>query len=88
MPKLPELLAQLKDHSYVRYTVTLDDDPVMASVIEETLGIKNFAFSATEPLLECAEFMAPVGAFIDIHLRGECGLDIIPKLRAVWPMTA
>ena len=88
MSNLPKLLSTLKELIHVRYTVTLDDDPLMARVIEETLGIKNFSFSESGPLLECAGHMNPVGAFVDIHLRGECGLDIIPKLRAIWPMTA
>ena len=83
-----QTLSSLKDLSHIPYTVTLDDDPVMGKIIEETLGIKNFAFPATEPLLESAPDMAPVGAFIDIHLKGECGLDIVPQLRSIWPMTA
>jgi DNA-binding response OmpR family regulator len=83
-----QTLSKLKDLSHIPYTVTLDDDPVMGKIIEETLGIKNFAFSATEPLIECAQHMAPVGAFVDIHLKGECGLDIVPRLRSMWPMTA
>ncbi len=88
MNTLATLLASLRDHPDLRYTVTLDDDPVVACLIEETLGLKNFSFSSTEPLLECAEHLNPVGAFVDIHLKGECGLDIVPKLRAAWPMTA
>lgn len=83
-----QTLSRLKDLSHIPYTVTLDDDPVMAKIIEETLSIKNFAFVTSDHLLECAQHLAPIGAFVDIHLRDECGLDIIPQLRSLWPMTA
>ncbi|RYZ56513.1 MAG: response regulator transcription factor [Proteobacteria bacterium] len=88
MSEQQQTLSRLKDLSHIPYTVTLDDDPVMAKIIEETLSIKNFAFVTSEQLLECAEHLAPIGAFIDIHLKDECGLDIIPRLRSLWPMTA
>ncbi|RZA18055.1 MAG: response regulator transcription factor [Proteobacteria bacterium] len=88
MSEQQQTLSRLKDLSHIPYTVTLDDDPVMAKIIEETLSIKNFAFVTSEQLLDCAEHLAPIGAFVDIHLKDECGLDIIPKLRSLWPMTA
>jgi DNA-binding response OmpR family regulator len=88
MANQQHMLSRLKDLSQIPYIVTLDDDPVMARIIEETLGLKNFAFTQSEQLLECAGEMSPVGAFVDIHLKGECGLDIVPRLRALWPTTA
>ena len=88
MSNLQQMLVSLKAQSHLPYIVTLDDDPVMAKIIEETLRIKNFSFASSGPLLACAAEMSPIGAFIDIHLEGECGLDIVPKLRSFWPTTA
>ncbi|MCX6127551.1 MAG: response regulator transcription factor [Proteobacteria bacterium] len=83
-----QVLSKLGELSPVPYIVTLDDDPVMARIIEETLGLKNFSFTSSQELVASAPELSPVGAFIDIHLKGECGLDIIPKLRGLWPTTA
>lgn len=80
-----ESLKELKD---TPYTVTLDDDPLAAKIIEDTLSLKNFCFSTSQELLANAAKFEPMGAFIDIHLEGECGLDAVPAMRTIWPSTA
>lgn len=81
-------LPNLKEFKDTPYTVTLDDDPMAAKIIEETLGLKNFFFQTSKELLEAAAQFEPMGAFIDIHLEGECGLDVVPAVRTMWPTTA
>lgn len=81
-------LATVKRSGTTPYAVTLDDDPLAAKIIEETLGLKNFWFKSTKDLLQHAAQFQPMGAFIDIHLEGECGLDIVPAVRTMWPTTA
>lgn len=68
------------------YTVTLDDDPIVCRMIQEILGIKTFSFSRVSELRENFEKLSPVGVFVDIHLADdECGLDVIPQIKAKWP---
>lgn len=68
------------------YTVTLDDDPIVCRMIQEILGIKTFSFSRVSELRENFEKLTPVGVFVDIHLADdECGLDVIPQIKAKWP---
>lgn len=67
--------------------VTLEDDPLTATVIEQTIGVKNHWFTSVKALEEAAPKLNPLGAFIDIHLDGECGLDVLPMVRALWPST-
>ncbi|MFW7380789.1 MAG: response regulator transcription factor [Oligoflexus sp.] len=81
-------LLNLKSFENTPYAITLDDDPLAAKIIEETLGLKNFWFKASKDLLSRAAKFQPMGAFIDIHLEGECGLDIVPAVRTIWPTTA
>ncbi|SMF50226.1 response regulator transcription factor [Pseudobacteriovorax antillogorgiicola] len=70
------------------YTISLDDDPIPAKIIEETLGVKCFSFARSDDLLRNAKRFEPMGAFIDIYLNGECGLDVVPTVRTLWPTTA
>jgi DNA-binding response OmpR family regulator len=81
-------LPSLKDLNGAPYAVTLDDDPLAAKIIEETLGLKNFWFKCSKDLLDYASQFEPMGAFIDIHLEGENGLDAVPAVRTIWPATA
>lgn len=68
------------------YTITLDDDPVICRIVEEIVGIQTFSFSDSFSLMQKSEKLTPVGVFVDIHLsQNSCGLDTIPKLRALWP---
>ncbi len=76
------------DLTRIPYTITLDDDPIPAKIIEETLGLKNFWFSESSVLVQHAYKLEPTGAFIDIYLKNECGLDVVPIIRSLWPSTA
>ncbi len=69
-----------------RYTVTLDDDPMVPRMIQKALGLKTVAFTSAEKLLAAVDSYQPVAAFIDIHLGTEPnGLGILPVLRERWP---
>lgn len=71
-----------------RYTVTLDDDPMMAPIIARTTGIPSLAYTSGDVLLRKASSFDPVAAFIDVHLGVNIsGLDVIPHLRAIWKYT-
>ena len=70
------------------YTITLDDDPTVSLIVEHALNIKNFSYSESKKLIEDAPKLSPLGVIVDVHLDGECGLDIIPTLRAFWPSAA
>jgi two-component system response regulator MtrA len=68
------------------HTVTLDDDPVVPRMIQEILGIRTVSFASVTALKASFDQLDPVGVFVDIHLAGnECGLDIVPQIKARWP---
>ncbi len=67
-----------------KFTVTLDDDPLVGRLIEKATGIPTVSFSSPEALREKASSLSPVAAFVDLHLGDECGLDLIPTLREKW----
>lgn len=72
-----------------KYTITLDDDPLIARIIEKMTTLTNLPFVSAERLLSRAKEYHPVAAFIDVHLEeNSCGIDIVPKLRLLWPFTA
>jgi DNA-binding response OmpR family regulator len=69
------------------HTVTLDDDPIVGRLVEEILGFKTHLFGRVEDLRASFDALSPVGVFVDVHLTGgECGLDIVPQIKAKWPM--
>ena len=69
------------------YTITLDDDPMIVKIIEKFLGFPSLPYKSAEKLLANAKKYTPQAAFIDIQLEDECGLDIIPELKRIWPFT-
>lgn len=72
-----------------RYTITLDDDPMVSKILSKAIGIHSLPFTSAEGLMARAERYHPIAAFIDIHLgTEETGLDIIPSLRKFWPFAA
>jgi DNA-binding response OmpR family regulator len=69
-----------------RYTITLDDDPMVCRVIEKSLGIKSLPFFSLGELLTEIDKYRPMATFVDIHLDTSAnGLEIIPHLRTHWP---
>jgi DNA-binding response OmpR family regulator len=72
----------------LRYTITLDDDPMVSKYIERVTGLNSLPFSTGTALLKRCNSYDPVAVFVDIHLdAGESGLDIIPMLRRTWAFT-
>ena len=68
------------------YTITLDDDPVMARIIEQATGLESISFMSTSKLLAKASSLEPQAVFVDVHLGvDDSGLDVLPKLREFWP---
>ena len=51
-----------------KYVVTLDDDPMVASLISKIIMIKSISFEKTDKLLRNIEKLNPEAAFIDINL--------------------
>lgn len=69
-----------------KYTVTLDDDPMVHKIIEKSTDFKSLMFDNPEELDKQSAKMKPVAAFVDIDLGGEkSGLSIVPTLRKNWP---
>lgn len=70
------------------YTVTLDDDPTVAHLIQQILSMKTVAYTNLTDLKANVEELKPIAVFVDIHLEnGDCGLDYIPDLKARWPLS-
>lgn len=71
-----------------RYTITLDDDPMVSRFIALATGINSLPFTSSAALQSKALSLDPVAVFIDVHLGiEESGLDGIPELRKRWPYT-
>lgn len=69
------------------FSITLDDDPLIAPIIQAATGIETIPFATATKLMEWEENGTPSVVFVDIHLSSdECGLDVIPNLRARWPL--
>ncbi len=69
-----------------RYTISLDDDPVLNKIIAQMTGIYSVPFVSPKQLIERAPSYSPLAAFIDVHLGvGISGLEFIPVLRRIWP---
>jgi DNA-binding response OmpR family regulator len=68
------------------HIVTLEDDPMVQSVIEAAIGSRARHFSDGAQLLAEADDLAPLAFFVDIHLSEQAsGLEVIPRLRERWP---
>ncbi len=69
------------------YLLTIDDDPRITRFIEAVMGLKSFHFVDEKGLKSWEKKLNPAGIFVDINLEdGQCGLDLIPRLRALWPL--
>ena len=68
------------------YVVTLDDDLLVCTILQDILQMKSFAFSTVSELKTKISSLDPVGVFVDVNLaNNECGLDFIPELKKTWP---
>ena len=67
-----------------KYIIVLDDDPSIAPFIETHIGMTCLPFTTNKGLMKVVKKYAPVAAFIDINLKEECGLDMIPVLSKQW----
>jgi DNA-binding response OmpR family regulator len=65
----------------VPYTVTIDDDPMVAKIIEAALGTRTVSFAGTAEILEKGDTLSPQAIFVDVHLDQENGLAALPRLR-------
>ena len=72
-----------------KYTITLDDDPMVHRLITKVTGVQSLPFAHPDALLNQSQRLQPIAAFIDIFLGFDeaTGLDIIPHLNRVWPYT-
>lgn len=73
-----------KDYSYM---VTLDDDAIIHSTLEEFVGIKNISFTTVSDAIQILPQLQPVALFVDVHLADrQLGIDIIPEAVKRWPL--
>ena len=71
-----------------RYTITLDDDPMVSKFIARATGIPSLPFTSSQSLQSNAFTHEPAAVFIDVHLGlNDSGLDSVPELRERWLYT-
>lgn len=68
-----------------RYSITLDDDPMVYRLVESMTDIKSLPFFSARQLLSSLSQHRPVAVFVDVHLGLESGLQAIPFLKSRWP---
>lgn len=70
------------------YTVTLDEDPAIHSLIEQATGMRSKWFSSGESLTSDAS-LNPVAVFADarMSLGGTLNGQLISKLKDTWPLS-
>lgn len=71
-----------------KYTICLDDDPVIHKIITQITGHPSLPFSCPDKMMSRADSYVPLSVFCDIHL-GEniSGLDYISRIRQTWQYT-
>jgi DNA-binding response OmpR family regulator len=68
------------------YTLTIDDDPTVHRIIEVITATKSLSFHSAASFLSRGERYAPQAVFVDVNLGVEMsGLDLIPRIRDLWP---
>lgn len=68
------------------YTLTLDDDPMIHTIIAATMGVPSLSFVHPDALRKALPDLEPIAVFVDINLETDInGLDLIPELRRRWP---
>lgn len=67
--------------------VTLDDDPIIHTTLEDFVGIKNLSFTTVSDAIQVLPQLQPVALFVDVHLADrQLGIDIIPEAVKRWPL--
>lgn len=67
--------------------VVLDDDPLIAKIIEKVTKVNTICFQSNANLLANTKELQPMAVFVDIHVgENDNGLDVIPELRQSWPI--
>ena len=73
-------------HAHSQYLIVIDDDPMIARVIEKALTRQVRSFTSGAAFAAAAGLSEPMGVIIDINLGvGDSGLDLIPSVRSRWP---
>lgn len=68
-----------------KYTITVDDDPMISSLIQKFTGLKTISYTNADEFLAKAETHKPVACFIDVHLdKNQSGIDFISRLSHIW----
>jgi two-component system OmpR family response regulator len=69
-----------------RYTLTLEDDPIIYPLVELATEMPTFSFSEIESFVSQMGQFRPLGVFVDVHLGiAQNGIDVIPRIKERWP---
>jgi DNA-binding response OmpR family regulator len=69
------------------WVLVVEDDPVVAKIIERSLNIPAVCLIDPSEIERLTPRNEPLGCFVDIYLgHGRNGLDFIPALRRKWPV--
>lgn len=67
------------------YFITLDDDPMVARILELALNLKSLSLTTSDAFYAESFTTLPAGVFIDIHLgHDDNRMDLIAPIRARW----
>jgi two-component system response regulator ArlR len=67
------------------YVICIDDDPVVARILERVTACSVVSFSSVAGFRAQAQRYHPSAVFLDIHLSEESGIELIPEIRESWP---
>lgn len=68
-----------------QHVVVLDDDVVMAAIIEDTVDIKAFGIPSITKLEKNYSKFSPIAVFVDVYLAdNQIGLDAIIEIKRNW----
>ena len=74
------------DHGPSNVILTVDDDPLVAKILERSVGIPSVSLSDAAQLREAFVKIQPLAIFLDIYLKGsENGLELLPAIKEHWP---
>lgn len=67
-----------------QHVVLIDDDVLVAPLVQTALGIPTLAFPSVQAALEAQYGLRPCAVFLDLHLPEESGLKGLARLRKIW----